>query len=365
MTSLEFLLCAALVSISAFMSSTEIALFSLSRFQLRALKEHLRPSHHKKIKQLLADPGGLLITILVLNELVNISLSTLITEAVSKSGLAEAPLFSGFPSWAVNMAAGTLVTAPVVLLLCEITPKVIGARANQLISSLSSPPMHLVYRLMKPVRVSLTFLVQIVSKWTNRGEGKEIHHHDEAGQPILKESDFMLMVEEGHKEGAIDESEMSLIQRVFELDDTTVEEVLKPLNQTLTLQASTSVQTALSAIQTQKYSRIPVVSAPRKVVGVLYSKDLLRTKMDPALMKAPVTEVMRKPLVVNQSLRLNSLFRKFKQERTHMAVVQGSNGDALGVVTMSDVLSAIFEDLLVEEDFRPVSAPAPVTGGSK
>ncbi|MGZ3709912.1 MAG: CNNM domain-containing protein, partial [Bdellovibrionota bacterium] len=80
MSSLELLICALLVAISAFMAASEIALFSLSRFQLRSLKEHFRPSY-RMIKDLLSDPGGLLITILVVNEVLNISLSALITSA--------------------------------------------------------------------------------------------------------------------------------------------------------------------------------------------------------------------------------------------------------------------------------------------
>lgn len=84
MESYETLLCVFLVGISAYMSASEIALFSLSRFQLRTLKENFRP-RYRKIKNLLADPGGLLITILVVNEMVNIALSAIITEAVAYS----------------------------------------------------------------------------------------------------------------------------------------------------------------------------------------------------------------------------------------------------------------------------------------
>src|SRR4051812_38587687 len=114
------------------MSGSEIALFSLSRFQIRELKEHFRPAY-RKIKKLLGDPGGLLITILVTNELVNISLSTLIAEAISESwrddrrgGLRSLTgwILPGVPDWIAQALIGTLITAPIVLFLCEITPKV-------------------------------------------------------------------------------------------------------------------------------------------------------------------------------------------------------------------------------------------------
>ena len=90
MTLFEFIICGLPIAISAYLSSSEIALFSLSRFQLRALKD-LERGPHKKIKRLLADQGGLLITILVLNEMVNIALSAFMAPSVLTGGVCQAP----------------------------------------------------------------------------------------------------------------------------------------------------------------------------------------------------------------------------------------------------------------------------------
>src|SRR4051812_23248598 len=116
----EFLICAALVGTSAFMSSAEIALFSLSRFQLRALKEGDR-SPHRKIKRLLADPAGLLITILVVNEIVNIALSAIVTDVIARSDGLRGAILSvlpfDVPRWAMDTVLGVLCISPVVLFL--------------------------------------------------------------------------------------------------------------------------------------------------------------------------------------------------------------------------------------------------------
>src|SRR4051794_25548026 len=117
------------------MSGSEVALFSLSRFQLRSLKERTRSSH-RKIKALLSDPGGLLITILIVNETVNIALSALIAKAVAGTrfswfGLQHAP------QWTIDTMLGILITTPLVLFIGEITPKVFAARANQLVASIT------------------------------------------------------------------------------------------------------------------------------------------------------------------------------------------------------------------------------------
>src|ERR1035437_9853985 len=82
--SFEFVLIGCLVFLSAFLSASEVALFSLSRFQLRYLKEHFRPIYIQ-IKRLISDPSGLLVTILVSNEIVNISMATIIEKIVLRS----------------------------------------------------------------------------------------------------------------------------------------------------------------------------------------------------------------------------------------------------------------------------------------
>jgi len=139
MSILELIICGSLVACSAWLAASEIALFSLSRFQLRALKDTQR-GPYKKIKRLLADPGGLLVALLVLNEVVNIALSAFIAKAVSSDEgpkLWAAAHFPSVPGWLVDTAVGVLFTAPLLLLFGEITPKVIAARANELIAFLA------------------------------------------------------------------------------------------------------------------------------------------------------------------------------------------------------------------------------------
>jgi putative hemolysin len=356
MSALQLLACVILASISAWLSASEIALFSLSRFQLRSLKERFRAAH-RKAKRLLSDPGGLLVTILVVNEVVNVALSSIITQSIA---LSPKPGFANrlpIPHWALSTLLGLLITTPIVLLLCDITPKVIASRANRLIAPLTAGPLTVLYNLFKPVRIVLNAIVKRVADWatpSTQATEQEGGEEEEADRKILRESDFLLMIEEGHKEGAIQQNELELIKNVFELDDTSVAEVFTPLPQVQTLTEKTTLKSALNMMRSQKYSRIPVTAAAtgpsrRQVVGVLYSKDLLRAKLEPGLMTLTVDTIMRKPLFVSPSMRLNSLFRKFKQQKTHMGVVQGPGGEAIGIITMSDILDALFEDILPED----------------
>jgi putative hemolysin len=352
MTLLELLLIGSLVFASAYMAASEIALFSLSRFQLRSLKERNR-TDHRKIKKLLADPGGLLVTILVVNEVLNIAISTLVTGSLSRSGSLNPPAFLeriiSLPPWAYETIMGTLIATPILLLLCEITPKTIAARANQLIAPLTVDTVTIIYNLFRPVRAVLKQIVSTVAHWS----GDRNTATTDSNQ-TLKESDFLLMLEEGHKEGAVHASEVELIKNVFEFDDTTVAQVFTPIAQVRSVPVTTTIRQVLASLRGQRFSRIPVTSKNRRdIIGVLYSKDLSRAKLENTHMEDSVTELMLEPIFVSPTMKLNALFRRFKQQKTHMAVVQKTPGEALGIITMNDVLDVLFDDLFVEPHEEP------------
>lgn len=355
-----------LLAVSAFMSSSEIALFSLSRFQLRLLRERFRHAH-RKIKRLLADPAGLLITILIINEIVNITLSSLITSAISRNwndwqdaikSLRLQGLLSA-PDWALQTLAGIVVTTPIVLFFGEITPKAVAVRANNIVAPMNVGILSLVYDLMKPVRLVLNTLVTYAARKAGRDRpGPDIH-------TSIREDEFLSLVEEGHKEGTIGQSELELIRNVFEMDDRTVLEAHTPLGKLYMLPPDTTLKNAIAAMRGKRYSRIPVLGPGRRnITGILYSKDFMLAQLSPEVLEQPVSALMRKPFTVPHTMMLNALFRKMKQHKTHMAVVEKSPGETLGIITLNDVIETLFEDVIPEpEEGPPVPAAQKTTGG--
>ncbi|MBI3535665.1 MAG: HlyC/CorC family transporter [Deltaproteobacteria bacterium] len=355
MSILYFIICVFLISFSAFLASSEAALFSLSRFQLRALKERFRPTY-TRIKALLNDPGGVLITILVTNEIVNVSLATLITHATSEYWNIQS---SYFPEWTMQTWVGMIVTTPIILIFCEMTPKVIGAKFNHIVAPLTSTPLGFIFKIFAPLRTLIQWCAQKMLKILGKTTLKFQHQLDE---PILREEEFLSIAEEGHKEGAIHQTELDLIKKIFDLDDRTVIDIYTPLSQVFSLPAHTLITSAINQIQGTGFSRIPVTDPSKKnILGILYAKDLLFSKLSPEhhehhehQEKIPdkthdntIDTLMRKPLIVSPAIRLNALFRKFKQQSTHLAVVTigGTSGDVMGVVTMADILEPIFESI--------------------
>lgn len=324
------------------MSGSEIALFSLSRFQLTHLKERSATAL-KIIKKLLADPSGVLITILICNEAVNITLSSIMAGVVHRNHLHEYRIFSWLNPVLAETLAGVAVTTPIILLFGEITPKVVAARTNQLIAPLTAKPLFRFYKLCYPFRVALTRVVRWITHSPKPGS-----KGDNINSAPLREEEFLIMMEEGQKEGEIHESEIELIRNVFELDDTPVSDIYTPLSRVSTVSASLPIRQAMQNFKKNAYSRIPVVDVikgRKKIAGVAYRKDLMLLSDG----QKTVRDVMKEPYVVQPTMKLNSVFRRLKQNRIHIAVVESDQGESLGIVTMTDILGALFEDTLHDD----------------
>ncbi len=310
------------------------------------------------IKKLLGDPAGVLVTILVCNEIANIAISSIISESVANNhsnsllrDFTEAN-FPFFPEWGIDLVIGTLLTSPIVLILCEITPKIIAARTNTLIAPLTTPPLHTLYTAMAPIRLGVLGVQRIVARMIpgKKGDPRLISTSSK-----LREEDFLSMVEEAQREGTVQSHELQLIRNVFDLDDTSVSEITTPLSRVFMLPQTTTYQQALASMKDgssgQRYSRIPVYGKNRtEIVGLLYSKDLLLAKLEKADPSTPISDLMWKPFFVSSSTYLNSLFRKMKKQRIHLAIITNESGTPIGVATMNNVLEALLDELLIDEE---------------
>ncbi len=368
MTTIELIFIIALIATSGFLSSSEVALFSLSRFQLRALREKFRPVY-KRARTLLADPSGVLLTILLINEIVNISLSTLFSAIVARDwpeysagtlGLVIDSIGPDLPIWAKQAFFGIVMTTPIVIFFCEITPKVIGAKASQLVTLIFSKGLFFIYQKMRLARILLKRVSSLAANIMSRGRSTDKlsdSTQTASNRPLIREEEFLSMVEEGITEGTVKPAEFELIRNVFNLDDHKTLEIITPINQVYSLAADTSIAAALTWIKgTPHYSRFPVYDGNKsRIVGVLYTKDLLLSRLNESENHRAIREIMHPPFRIAAKSKLNTLFRRLKQKKVHMAIVEDQPNHCSGIVTMQDVLDALFEDVFT----FPASLPMP------
>jgi CBS domain containing-hemolysin-like protein len=343
-----------LLTLSAFASSSETALFSLDRFQLRNLRERHKKAYFK-IKKLLEHPTRLLIVILIINEIANLSIANVITRFVDAnksflSNLIGGPFLEGSRSQTIALTLATmLIGAPITLIFGEISPKIVAARMNKLVAVFNSRILNLVYNICYPLLVILDATITFVLKSFG---AKGVSHLSKFLNP-LDEADFVELLEEAHKEGSLEPSERRLIHKVFRLDDVRCSQIMKPLSETFMLEANSSIGLVMHQIEKEKYSRIPIFSKVRKnIVGVLYVKDLVKSS---SLRRVDdrqnlIKDIMVKPMMIPASTNLSALLRKFKRSKMHLAIVLDKNHEAAGIITLEDVLENIFGDIEDERD---------------
>ena len=317
--------------LSGFFSSSEAALFSLTSLHLHKMKEDRFP-FFACVESLLQTPRRLLITILAGNEAVNIILSA-VTTALFIS-------FFGEKGGLLTIAVAT----PVLMLFGEAIPKIVGKTYSMRVSSMVSPFMLLVQKVEFPIVWALERLSGHILR-PLRKKGDE-------GENAVMEEEFRSLVDAGHQEGIIAEDQRDLIHRVFDLADTPVEDIMTPRVDMFCLPVSSSPQALRREIIEQGYSRVPMYgTGPDDIVGVLYARDLLGLMAEGKALVS-IDSILRKPYFVPEERSADQVLRDFQKRNAHVAIVVDEYGGISGLVTMEDILEALFGDIYDERDTR-------------
>jgi CBS domain containing-hemolysin-like protein len=317
--------------LSGFFASSEAALFSLSPLHLHKMKEEQYP-FLSLVERLLQAPRRLLITILAGNEVVNITLSAVTTALFIG-------IFGERGGWLT-----IVVATPVLMLFGEAIPKTMGKTYSMRISSMVSPLMMLVQKVEFPVVWVLERLSGYILGPLRKKGGE--------GEDAIMEEEFRSLVDAGHQEGILDAGQRDLIHRVFELADTHVSDIMTPRVDMISLPVTTALDDLRRDIIEQGYSRIPVYgTGPDDIIGILYARDLLGL-MAEGKAPASVEPLLRKPYFVPEERSADQVLRDFQKRNMHVALVVDEYGGISGLVTMEDILEALFGDIYDERDTR-------------
>ncbi len=346
-TLLPFLLAlVTLLAASAFFSGSEVALFSLDRHTLDEL-ENERGGSGRAIRRLLEDPRRLMATILVGNELVNITVSVVGGEVISEVYKQVLPGEVSAPAW-----LNVLLITPALLLFGEMTPKAIAVRLGRSWARWAAVPLSLFMTLVSPLRIVLQGIASVLLS--------PFGALPDPLPQLLQENQFRALVDQGRRQGTLDHGEAELIHRVFDLSDTPVSRIMTPRNDVQSISLATPLSEVLESVRESRFSRMPVhMGDPDSVRGVLLTKDLLRFRWEDAEFTPRTLERALKPVAfVPPGKTAGSLLRDFQKSRQHMAVVIDEFGAMLGIVTMQDLLEELFlatpEELDDKRDERRV-----------
>ena len=320
---------------SAFCSGTEIAYTSLSKLKIKKDREH--PTRIQKLVLFIYDHfDNALSTLLIGNNLVNIA-------ATSTATVLAVKLAQDLGGRISDDTASTIVTVvmtALILIVGEITPKMIARRCSDLISKMAAVPLLALMILLFPAVLVTSWIVKAFSFLWRRKDGTEV---------TITEEEFENILDTAEDEGIIDESETELLQSALEFTDLDAGDILTPRIDVVGFELNDSIDTVLGIINESQFSRYPVYERTvDHVVGILYVKHLLKELAEGR--PAELRELMLEPVFIPKSMKLNAIMDEFRNSRTHMAVVADEYGGITGIVTMEDVLEQLVGDIWDEND---------------
>ncbi|WP_459554788.1 hemolysin family protein [Lacunimicrobium album] len=206
------------------------------------------------------------------------------------------------------------------------------------------PTISVVTTLFKPV----TLLAERLDHILHRVSGRDEPEAHDAG---IVTDEIMSYIDEGQREGILEEGAGRMISRVIELADSTVGSIMTPRTDMKCLSADVTIEEARDELIKSGHSRMPVIGeSTDDVKGVLYAKDLLKETAHPSQDGWDVLRILRKPFYVPETTGINTLLEILKRERVHIAIVLDEYGGISGLVTMEDILEEIVGEITDEYD---------------
>ncbi|MFP4548255.1 MAG: hemolysin family protein [Fidelibacterota bacterium] len=318
-----------LLVMSGFFSGSETALFSLSEYQKKILiRQNLKKG--TLITNLLERPRKLIITILLGNEFVNISISTLTAGLIIR-------LFNKETPW-INIA----IVLPILLLFGEITPKTIALRNNITFSSLVARPLYLFQKIITPVRWVIKHIADMIVNLLIRKRARQTN--------ILTEDVVKELVHESEQEGLIDSSAKKYINNIFDFGDTLLTEVMTPRSNIFSLPDTLTISEIVREVKKVHYSAVPIYAGDMdNIKGLLFTTDLIgltQTEIEDS--KPTLESILRPPYFVPENMRADELFKNLKNNKISVAITLDEYGGVTGLVTVEDLLEKIFGEIYDE-----------------
>ncbi len=331
------LLIVVLIGLSAFFSSSEIAMFSLPSHRIEGLVEEGRRGANT-LKGLKADPHRLLVTILVGNNLVNIAMSSIATG-----------LFGLYLSQGQAVAAATFGITAIVLLFGESAPKSYAVENTESWALRVSRPLKMSEYVLLPLIVLFDYLTRIVNKVTGGRSAIE--------ESYVTRDEIREMIETGEREGVLEEEEREMLQRTLRFNNTIAKEVMTPRLDMDAISTDASISEAIEQCIHSGHARLPVYEGSLdNVIGVVNIRDLVRDQNygETEDGDLELEDLIEPTLHVPESKNVDELLTEMRDERLHMVIVIDEFGTTEGLVTMEDLTEEIVGEILEGGEDEPI-----------
>ena len=333
-----FVVIAVLIGLSAFFSSSEIAMFSLAKHRIDSMVEEGVPGAGA-VAAMKEDPHRLLVTILVGNNLVNIAMSSIATGLLVYLGLGQGEA----------VAAATFAITALVLLFGESAPKSYAVENTESWALAVARPLKLAEMVLYPLVVFFDYLTRVVNQVTGGRSAIETSY--------VTRDEIQNMIRTGEREGVIEEDEREMLQRIFRFNNTIAKEVMTPRLDMTAVSKDADLEDAIETCVQSGHVRLPVYEGSLDhVIGVVHLRDLIRDfnygeHPDGGL---ELDDLIQPTLHVPESKNVDELLEEMQDDRMQLVIVIDEFGTTEGLVTMEDMVEEIVGDILEGEEEEPI-----------
>lgn len=323
---MKFVLFFILLVFSAFFSSAETAYFSIRQSQIRLMQEK-KKKNAELVHRLKTHPERLLITLLIGNNVVNLSAASYATIlGIELSG-----------SFGVGIATG--ISTLFILVFGEILPKSLAFAHNTRLARNYAKPVYFFYIIFFPLTWVLLKLDRALNTFLKVKP-----------QIIVSEEEIRVMSRLGAEHGAIEYSEHEMIENVFKFDDVKVRDIMTPESKIEALHSDVPIEQIAHFVSMSGYSRFPV-DDDGKIIGYIHVNQIMRA-LNSDERERTVAEFASPIQSIDENMIVDEVFRSMKKSKSHMYLVHAEQnaGDIVGIVTMEDVIEEIVGEIEDETD---------------
>lgn len=315
---------------SAMASSSETAYFSLQPNDINEL-ESSSNRNERLVLEIRQKPKTLLVTILIANNLVNISITIFSTYIMNMMfNLAVNPV----AAFVLNV----FVVTSLILLVGEMIPKVYASKKAKTIATMMAPILNVLIMIFKPLSKIFVFSTSFIDKRLAKKSG------------TLSLSDLSTAVDITTEDGSSPE-EKNMLKGIATFGEKEVSDIMRPRVNMFSVSMETAFEELMPQVIDKGFSRIPVYDKDLDdVKGMLYVKDLL-----PYIEEKDFAwqDLIRPVFFVPENKRINDLFQDFRTKKIHIAIVVDEYGGTSGLVTLEDIVEEIVGDISDEFDKEP------------
>lgn len=316
-----------LLALSAFFSSNETALMSVNKIRLRSLADEGNKRAAMALDILENQTPKLLSAILIGNNIVNISASSLATT-----------LAYSFGGYMVSIV--TVILTILILIFGEITPKNYATINSEKITLRYIPVFKFLMTIMTPV----IFIINLFS----RGVMRLMRVDPDAASKAMTEEELRTIVDVSHEDGVIESDEKEMIYNVFDLGDATAKDIMVPRVHVTFADVASTYDELIDIFREDKFTRLPVYKdSQNNIVGIINMKDLLLYDKDTEFV---IDNFLRKPHFTYERKSISDLLVEMKDSTFNIAIVLDEYGDMAGLITLEDILEEIVGEIHDEYD---------------